>query len=299
MMFFAHPAQFCGGGKGIIDAFQQCVFQCDHATAFFPVFICCLHDFRDRIAEFRRDNAAPGFLIYCVERNGQRKFFFHFCQFPDARNDAAGGYGDPPGGHAEAFRRGQLSKGVRQCVKIQHAFPDPHKNNVVRQFPQSAYCKEKFLYDFPAGKVAYQPMCPAGAEGTADRTAHLGTQAEGGSPIIAGDQHQFHMVAVLQSDQQFFRAVRGRRNGFHYAGWCSKIFFQIQPELSGNVAHFSRIPHMFAVHPVGDLHGPEFLKPFGFDIIAQFLDGHARKQFFHGLTFCSSLRNTPFQRQMR
>ena len=135
---------------------------------------------------------------------------------------------------------------------------------------------EKILFhNFSGRQIPDKPPGSAGTEGTTDRTAHLGTQAESVSSIQCSQNGTFDRFVIRQTQQQFAAPVRGGFLPVHLYTVAGIFSVQKFLDFCGKIGHLPGVGNKFFCGPVIDLLCTVGTFSVTFDKCTQFL--HIRK----------------------
>ena len=97
---------------------------------------------------------------------------------------------------------------------------------------------QKLLHDLAGCQVPDHAVDATGAEHTAHRTAHLGTDADGPPVTIPfAQEHTLDPLAVGEFEQQFLSAVVGPLVDGHRRGPDPKVGLEVAPQTTRQVGH--------------------------------------------------------------
>ena len=187
-------------------------------------------------------------------RGGARNFRHHAA---GGKRDAAAAQGDALVVHHHLHR-------VADIVEIVQGFPHAHQHDVRdqprfhlghasdRPFAQIVARQHDLAHNLGRRQVAHQLLRAGVAEGTGQRAADLGRNAQRPAPLF-GDIDRLHLMPAGNAHQIFARAVGADLAGNNLGQLNGKVPGQPRPEVLGQVGHLCKIAHPPIVQPLPDL----------------------------------------------
>ena len=176
----------------------------------------------------------------------------------ESGHHAAGGDGDVPRSEVRTFAGVDELQGAHRLVVVGERFAHAHDDDIgdLTEFSRQHILGD----DLVGGERAHHSLRAAGAEDAAHRAADLRRDALG-EAAGGGNQHRLDRVAVFESDEQFFRAVRRFGNVENFGGGDREFPFEVFAEIFRQRGRFVPNADIIAIERLENLVGAESTHP--------------------------------------
>ncbi len=177
-----------------------------------------------------------------MERDSEVELVARLGQFADFFGQADSRDSDAPRTQAQTIFGGESIESREKVFEVGERFTHSHHDDVGQFFisREKAVEAQNLFENFARGEVTLEAQKAAGTEDAAHAAADLSADADGAA-IVFTHEDAFDERAVVELQEQFFRAVFGDLMSDDFAGEERKTGCQEFAQFGGEVGHLAKL----------------------------------------------------------